>query len=107
MNILSCLRLEVKEIGAKSVAFWDAPAHRIYVAFGTSPTALIGEMPCIQHYHFGAVIALHCPGGLGESPTSRPCEASRHTLFVVVILMRAWTIHYGRDACKPIVISVL
>ncbi len=37
MNILSCLRLEVKEIGAKSVAFWDAPAHRIYVAFWDKP----------------------------------------------------------------------
>jgi len=33
MNILSCLSLEVKEIGAENVAFWDAPAHRIYVAF--------------------------------------------------------------------------
>src|SRR5215813_8686552 len=75
--------------------------------FGTTPTALTGEMLCIQHYHFGAVIALHCPGGLGESPTSRPCEASRYTLFVVVILMRAWTIHYGRDVFRPIVISVL
>ncbi len=38
---------------------------------------------------------------------SRPCEASRLALFVVVILMRAWTIHYGRDACRLIVISVL
>jgi len=37
MNILSCLHLEVKEIGAKSVAFWDAPAHRIYVAFRDNP----------------------------------------------------------------------
>jgi hypothetical protein len=33
MCILSCLCLEVKEISARSVAFRDALAHRIYVAF--------------------------------------------------------------------------
>jgi hypothetical protein len=33
MGILSCLCLEVKGNSAKSVAFRDANAHRIYVAF--------------------------------------------------------------------------
>jgi len=33
MIILSRLCIEVKEIGSKSVAFRDSPAHWIYVAF--------------------------------------------------------------------------
>ena len=45
--------------------------------FGTSPHAQNSEIPYIQHYRFGAVIAHHRPGGSGEPPTSRPCVKSR------------------------------
>ena len=54
MNILSCLCLEVKEIGAKSVAFRDAHAHRIYAAFLDMPDA---KCPTFNTRHFGAAIA--------------------------------------------------
>jgi hypothetical protein len=58
MNIFSRFYLEVKETGAKSVAFLDAPAHRIYVAFLDIAHSPTGEAPYIQHRHLGALIAL-------------------------------------------------
>jgi hypothetical protein len=68
------------------------------------PGAQTGETPYIQHHHFGAVIALRWPGGLGESPTSRPCGASRpalvRSLLKIVVVMQAWTVHYGRDVLE-------
>ena len=62
-----------------------------------------GETLRIQCYRFVAVIAPHWQDGLGESPKSRPCEASRPALVsslfkIVVVVMRAYTVHYGRDA---------
>jgi hypothetical protein len=72
--------------------------------FGTSTHAQTGETPYIQHNHFGATIAPRWSGGLGESPTSRPCEPSRpalvSSLLKIVVAMRAWTVHYGRDVYK-------
>jgi len=34
-------------------------------------------MPYIHYFILGAVIAPHWPGEMGESPSSRPCGASR------------------------------
>jgi hypothetical protein len=52
MSILSRLCIEVKEICSKSVAFRDAPAHRIYVAFRDNAHNGTGEMLYIQHSSF-------------------------------------------------------
>jgi hypothetical protein len=43
---------------------------------GHTPLAQIGETPCIQSHHFGAVIANYWRVIMGESSGSRPCGAS-------------------------------
>jgi hypothetical protein len=84
------------------------PVGRFGTRMPTEPVGHIGtllhsqtaETPYTQHYHFGAVIAPSLAGRKGESPTSRPCEASRPTLIAVVISMPALTVHYGRGVTE-------
>jgi hypothetical protein len=76
MNILSRFCPEVKEIGERSVAFRDAPAHRVHVAFRDIPHDQKRRNAIYSIFYFGAVIAPSLAGRMGESPSSRSCVVS-------------------------------
>ena len=59
VTILPRLSLDVKEISAKVGSFGTGLPQKPMGSFGTCPTPEVGEMPCIQHRHLGAVIATH------------------------------------------------
>ena len=79
-------------------AFRAATARRICGASRDIPRARIGEMPYIQHFDFGAVIASNWSGDSGESPTSRPRVASRPALMRSLLLIVAAMRGAGRFA---------
>src|SRR5215470_264114 len=56
-NGVSAEQMSLQTGAATCVAFRGAPAHSIHGAFRDMPHARTGETLCIQHRHFGAVIA--------------------------------------------------